>query len=392
MLLYGMSIAIFTDNDFAKTNGVTTTLKALLRHAPSDLRIRVYTLADIASNSPDYLALRSLSAPIPYYTEMRMYMPRLRALRRHLVADGVTAVHLTTPGPMGLAARYFTAGGAARLVGSFHTNLTEYTVLLSGSQRLAGVMDRYMRWIYEGCETVFVPSHDTRGRLQARRWPADRLALWRRGVDTTVFAPERRSRSLREAWGVSDTRPAILYAGRVSREKGLDVLPSLQSSLSRAGVGHRLIVVGDGPMSGELRERCPDAVFTGTLTHDDVAVAMASADVMVFPSQTDTAGNVVLEAQSCGLPVLVSDAGGPQENMTHGQTGFVCRADDAQPFSEHVVDLVRNAGRRREMSVAARQFAMERTWAAALQPLFARYRALTEQAECSRIGAPVRAA
>jgi glycosyltransferase involved in cell wall biosynthesis len=374
-----MSVAIFTDNDFDKTNGVTTTLRALLRYAPPDVRTRVYTLSDTGLDRHDYLALRSLSAPIPYYAEMRMYVPRMRALARHLAADRVSLIHMTTPGPMGLAARYF-ASPALRLVGSFHTNLSEYTVLLSGSLQLGVVMGSYMRWLYGGCETVFVPSNDTRGRLLARQWPSDRLTIWRRGVDTETFSPARRSAALREAWGVSDRRPALVYVGRVSREKGLDLLPQIESILRCGATHYRLIVVGDGPMSSELRQRCPDAYFTGTLPHDEVATAMASSDVMVFPSETDTAGNVVLEAQSCGLPIVVSDAGGPRENIRHGETGFVCRSGDAIDFARRVGDYLRDQNWRAASARAARAFAGERSWQSALQPVYSLYRSIAGSA------------
>ena len=369
-----MSVAIFTDNDFDKTNGVTTTLKALLRHAPPDIRLRIYTLSEIDVDQPDYLALRSMSMPIPFYSEMQMYVPRMRRFRRRLAADGVRLLHLTTPGPTGLAARYFASRSRLRLVGSFHTNLAEYTTILSGSRQLGNLMEEYMRWLYGGCETILVPSHDTADRLISRRWKPERLSLWQRGVDTSIFTPARRSTALRERWRVCDRRPAVLYAGRVSREKGLDLLEPLVSLLDRARLAHRLIIVGDGPMSAELRERCPDAVFTGRLPHDDVAIAMASADVMIFPSQTDTAGNVVLEAQACGLPVVVTDTGGPRENMRDGETGFVCRSGDAESFFRQIADLLRNPARRTAMAGAARRFAEERTWPASLQPVYSLYR------------------
>jgi glycosyltransferase involved in cell wall biosynthesis len=369
-----MSVAIFTDNDFDKTNGVTTTLKALLRHTPADLRLRIYTLSAVAVDEPDYLALRSLSAPIPFYSEMQMYLPRVREFRRRLVADGIRLLHLTTPGPAGLAAKYFASQRGLPLVGSFHTNLSEYTTLLSGSSRLGGLMGEYMRWVYGACQTILAPSHDTIERLVKRRWKPERLALWQRGVDTSNFSPARRSPALRERWRVCDRRPAILYAGRVSREKGLDLLEPLVASLHHERIAHRLIIVGDGPMSGELKERCPDSVFTGRLSHDDVAVAMASADILVFPSETDTAGNVVLEAQASGLPVVVTDAGGPRENIVHGTTGYVCRSADAADFSRRVAELLREPGRRADMSTAARHFAEARTWPSTLLPVYTLYR------------------
>jgi glycosyltransferase involved in cell wall biosynthesis len=120
-----------------------------------------------------------------------------------------------------------------------------------------------------------------------------------------------------------------------------------------------------------LRDRCPDAIFTGTLTPEAVAVAMASSDVFVFPSRTDTAGNVVLEAQACGLPVLVSEAGGPRENILPGQTGFIC--SDFEDFANRAAELLQSGFRRKAMGVAARAYALTRGWPAALDPLYRAY-------------------
>jgi glycosyltransferase involved in cell wall biosynthesis len=369
-----MRVAIFTDNDFDKINGVTTTLKALLRYAPADIQPRIYTLADLGVDQPQYLALPAVGVPIPYYREMRMYVPPLREIRRRLTADRARVLHLTTPGPVGLVAKYLSKRLGVPLIGSFHTQLAEYTALLSGSERLGRLMAQYLRWVYGGCAQVLVPSLDTGRRLEARGWSASRLAVWGRGVDTTTFAPDRRSAALRETWRVSDARPAVLYAGRLSVEKGLDLVGPVLSLLQRHNIAHRMIFVGEGPMMGVLRERFPDAILTGPLHHDAVAVAMASADVFLFPSETDTAGNVVLEAQACGLPVLVSNVGGPQENILRGETGFVCRAADTLDFGARLSQLLGQPALRHQMTAAARQYASTRSWPAMLQPVFAAYR------------------
>jgi glycosyltransferase involved in cell wall biosynthesis len=202
--------------------------------------------------------------------------------------------------------------------------------------------------------------------------------VWARGVDTDTFSPARRSSELRETWRVSDARPAIIYAGRLSAEKGLALVEPVQSLLHRHRIAHRLIFVGAGPMAGALRELFPDAVFTGPLTHDAVAVAMASADVFLFPSETDTAGNVVLEAQACGLPVLVSNSGGPQENIVRGETGFACRAGDTLDFGSRLSQLILQRSVRAGMAAAARQYACTRSWPAMLQPVFTAYREVAQ--------------
>ena len=165
-----------------------------------------------------------------------------------------------------------------------------------------------------------------------------KLQLWTRGIDTECFTPIRRSGALRDRWRVDHRRPAVLYVGRLSHEKGLDMLPAFQASLHRRGIEHRLILVGEGPMRAELQARCPDAIFTGALPHEQVAACMASSDVFIFPSETDAAGNVVLEAQASGLPVVVSMAGGPREEHRAGhdrdrafsqRRGWLCSSDRA---------------------------------------------------------------
>jgi glycosyltransferase involved in cell wall biosynthesis len=370
-----MKVAIFTDNDFNKVNGVTTTLRAVLDYAPDDLDLRVYTCDGSGVDSTDYLSLAAPGIGIPFYREMTIYLPPLRRLLQHAMADGVEMIHLTTPGPLGLAAVWVASRLGLPMIGSFHTDLAEYTRLLSGSAQLAALMREYMRWPYGRCERVFAPSEATRDMLIRSRISESKIDIWRRGVSTERFDCARRCGTLREQWRASEARPVLLYVGRLSREKGLAMLGPASTMLRYAGVSHRLVLVGDGPMRQELQAACPEAVFMGTLSQDDVAVAMASADVFVFPSTTDTAGNVVLEAQASGLPVLVSQAGGPRENMRHGETGFVC--NDWQDFVSRAGSLLKNAGKRERFGHAAREYAKTRRWEVALEPLYRAYSTLS---------------
>ena len=305
-------VAVFTDNDFDKVNGVTTTLTAMLRHAPSDIRTRIYTAAPLAADHPDYLALRSFGVGIPFYREMKMYLPHGRQYLERVQRDQIDVIHLTTPGPLGLAALWVASQASLPLVGSFHTDLAAYTRLLSGSDGLGRLMQEYMRWLYGHCRRVLVPSESTKQLIVAARCRADQVGIWRRGVDTQLFSPAQRSQRLREVWGVSGDRPALLYVGRLSKEKGVSLLPRLPAALRARSFNHRLVIAGDGPLRRELADACPEAVITGHLSREDVATVFASADLFVFPSETDTAGNVVLEAQASGLPVVVSSAGGPE--------------------------------------------------------------------------------
>jgi glycosyltransferase involved in cell wall biosynthesis len=369
-----MNVAIFTDNDFDKINGVTTTLTAALRYAPPGLRLRVYTAATLAVDTPEYLAVQSFGMPIPFYRDMRMYLPRLFEFVTRARADRIDVIHLTTPGPVGLAALFAAWRLRLPMVGSFHTDLAAYTTALSGSVRLGTLMREYMRWPYGKCVKILAPSSHTRRLLidEAKADPA-KVDLWPRGVDTTLFSPERRSQTLRESWHVSDRRPALLYVGRVSKEKQLLLLPAVQDRLHALGIEHRFVIAGSGPLLPDLQARMPEAVFTGPLSRDAVAEAFASSDLFVFPSRTDTAGNVVLEAQASGLPVMISGMGGPRENMVAGRTGTVCHADEADAWAHAIAAVLRHRARHAAMSAAAREYALTRTWESAMQPLYRAY-------------------
>lgn len=369
-----LRVAIFTDNDFEKVNGVTTALSAVLAHPADDIAVRVYTASRLGADRPDYLALESWGVGIPFYGEMRIYWPRYRALVRHLQRDDVDVVHLTTPGPLGLAAVAAARRLGRPLVGSFHTDLARYTTLLSGRASLGAFMEWYMRRLYGHCQRVLVPSEATRRLLVEAGTPADRIASWGRGVDAETFSPSRRSHEQRLAWRADD-RPVVLYVGRVSEEKGVRLLPGLHEALLRLGLDHRLVVIGDGPLRAELARRCPDVLCTGALGRDELACAYASADVFVFPSTTDTAGNVVLEAQASGLPVVVSDQGGPREQMAPEISGLVV-SGGLDAWVASVAALLIDDRRRRGMGQAARALAASRTWPAMLAPLYATYRAI----------------
>jgi glycosyltransferase involved in cell wall biosynthesis len=370
-----MNVAIFTDNDFDKVNGVTTVLRAVLEHHPRDVRVRIYTCDPRGSDRPDYFSLPAFGVGIPYYREMKVYAPPFRRFLRQAQADDIGLVHVTTPGPVGLAGLWVAAKLGVPLIGSFHTHLAEYARRLSGSDRLGALMRVYLRWLYGRCEQVLAPSEATRQVLVQERIQPSRLRIWERGVCTERFSPEKRSAAIRAAWGASDDRPVLLYVGRLSKEKGLGDMPAVQRALSMASIAHQLVFIGDGPLRAELESRCPGAIFTGSLEHHQVADAMASSDVFVFPSRTDTAGNVVLEAQASGLPVLVTNEGGPQENIRPGASGEVCAT--VEDLVRHAGELLSNPARRAAYAGRARAFALERRWDLSLMPLFRSYRELS---------------
>ena len=213
-------------------------------------------------------------------------------------------------------------------------------------------------------------------RLGAAGWDSTRLAVWPRGVDAHVFSPERRSESLRDRWSVSDKRPAVLVRRPPRTRKGsVAARSAIGSLLYRRRRVYRFVIAGDGPMSQELREAHTRCGLHGAASAESTRGGIASADVFVFPSDNDAAGSAVLEAQACGVPVIVSAAGAPRENMIDGETGLVCRPGDPAAFAAGIEQLLVDRCRRARMGVDARRFAAVRSWDVSLAALSASYRA-----------------
>lgn len=286
-------------------------------------------------------------------------------------------IHVATPGHMGITGLYLSVKSSRPLIGSYHTELPRYV-----SQRLLAYLDPsfdedaealeyvesvsaaltwdYLACFYNHCAKVLVPSHYTRDQVGERLRPP--LDLFPRGVDTELFRPERRGRA--------DGRPRVLYVGRLAVEKNLDWLVSFGGKHPEV----ELVFVGDGPERGRLQRALPEAVFTGFLRGEELARAYADADVFAFPSQTETFGNVVLEAQASGLPAVVTDRGGPREIIASGRTGYV--AAESEQFEQYVLELLRDADKRQAFGKAARARAIQRSWDEVFDGLWGQYRSV----------------
>src|SRR5262245_40584847 len=204
-----MRVAIFTDNDFDKINGVTTTLKAVLQFG-GELQPRIYTASAFGEDGPQYFAAGSIGIGLPWYREMRVYWPRVRVLAREVRESGTDVIHITTPGPVGLAGRWLAARLQLPLVGSYHTHLGDYANVLSGSPALGRAVERTVRWMYRPCDPILVPSRAAVDLLVARGYDRTRVQIWGRGVDTDRVSPARLSVALRNGWHGGHRRPAIL--------------------------------------------------------------------------------------------------------------------------------------------------------------------------------------
>jgi glycosyltransferase involved in cell wall biosynthesis len=264
------------------------------------------------------------------------------------------------------------------VIGTYHTDFPSYARALTGDAELEHAARSFMHWYYGQMDAVAVPSPSTARDLAQLGLDSRALHVVGRGVDTDRFRPARRDAALRVAWG-DPRKHHLLYAGRISKEKNLACLATAFRTLCQTRNDVKLIVVGDGPyreeMAAELRN-C-DAVFPGVLRGLDLAAAYATCDLFVFPSETDTLGVVLLEAQASGLPVIVSPHGGPKDCMVDGVTGRVVNPMDASNLAEAICDLLRDPRRLTMMGEAARQHAGRHTPAASFDAFWRFCRAPT---------------
>jgi glycosyltransferase involved in cell wall biosynthesis len=372
-----LRIAHFTDT-FDEVNGVAKTLRQGL--ATAQALNEDYTIVTCTEERGPFQRgvhqfLSVGAVQLPEYPELRLLCPPFLQMLNHCYEEGFTSLHVATPGPVGLAGL-----GIARILklpvsGTYHTSLPQYAGVLTDDSYVEDLAWRYMAWFYSQLDAVYVPSSATREELEAKGVPRDRIRVYPRGVDTERFHPEKRSSYFQERYSFEQGAVVLLYVGRVSREKDLDVLSRAYQELCRSAVRARLVITGDGPYRREMEAALSTvpALFTGYVEGEELARLYASSDVFVFPSSTDTFGNVVLEAQASGIPVIVSNAGGPRENLIPGETGLVVPAGDHQALCAAMRDLVSNEERRRDMGRAARAYAEQRSFREAFRQLYAMY-------------------
>lgn len=364
-------IAHFTDT-FHEINGVALTLKQQVQIAAEKGKGFTVVTCHEEDKHSEVSGVRNFRPvgvyELPVYEGQKLFYPPFLEMLDYCYRNNFTHIHSATPGPVGLAALAIARILKLPTAGTYHTSLPQYAGYLTGDKEIEGIMWHYILWYYNRMDTIFVPSWSTGKELIDRGIPKQKIRLFPRGIDIERFHPSKRSREF-EARYAPHGELKLLYVGRISKEKNLGLLADAFKTLLPSFPDIRLIIVGDGPYREEMQEKLRDlpVVFTGYLEGEDLAAVYASCDLFVFPSTTDTFGNVVMEAQASGLPVIVSDSGGPRENMVNGQTGLVIRANDEKALSEGIRALLADRRRLHEMGKEARQYMEERSFEKAFE-------------------------
>jgi glycosyltransferase involved in cell wall biosynthesis len=342
-------------------------------HTLDEIRERGVPGFEVEVIGTDRSVDRRLSAvaevDIPFYAGLQVGVPTLPAVVEALAEGRYGLLHLCSPGPAGVAAGLTGRILGLPIAGSYHTELAAYAGLRSGDERLALGTQGALSAFYGQCRVVLSPSAAADARLVELGIGADRIGRWDRGVDLSRFSPSRRDEGRRVRGRID-----VLYAGRLTREKGADLLADAFLAARARDPRLHLLLAGGGPEEAALRSRLGvAATFLGWLEDAELAAAYASADLFLFCSQTDTFGQVILEAQASGLPVVAVGVGGPAELIVDGRSGVLC-PPRVEPLASAVASLAASRAARERLARGGLAAVAERSWDASLARLAAGWR------------------
>ncbi|WP_291319013.1 glycosyltransferase [Desulfonatronospira sp.] len=376
---YQMRVAHFTDT-FYEINGVARTMQQLATTAAVTSKdLTIITCRPDSSKSLEMDGVQNFEPmgmlDLPEYPEIKLYYPPVLEMIDYCFERDTTHLHTATPGPMGLAALATATILGLPIFGTYHTSLPQYTGHLTGDHALEALMWKYIIWYYNQLDKVFAPSKSTADELRLKGVRSEKIKVYPRGVDTDKFNPAKRNGFFARHYKIQN-KTKLLYVGRISKEKNLQILEKAFQKICEHTSKVHLVIVGDGPYRYEMEYRLKDypATFTGYLQGEELSQAYASSDLFVFPSSTDTFGNVVLEAQASGVPAIVVDQGGPGENIIQGDTGLVVPAEDSHALKRAILSLLAHPEDLREMGQKARKYMESRSFKKAFEQTWEMYR------------------
>jgi len=380
-----MRLTLVSETYFPQMNGVSKVLDRLVRYAESNGHEVQLVIPRYRERTPGPNEVPVFAFPFPLYPEVVVPVPRPWKIWRRIKAFNPDLIHIATEVFLGLAVLRKAKGGTIPVVSSYHTNFTQYLRHYYMGCLENGIW-KYLRWFHNNTLRTYCPSTMTREDISSRGF--QNVEVWSRGVETDLFSPERRSEALRQQLGVNEADILAVYVGRLAKEKNLPVLLRVFEKLQQRLPAVKLLLVGDGPIRNSIEKTKPEGVIcVGYKRGEALAEHFASADLFLFPSVTETFGNVVIEGLSCGVPVVGFRAGGVPHSVHHGENGLLAEPEDEESFLSNAEKLCRDKELRRNMSEEARRYARTQNWDRIFEELFASYRQVLEE---SRTSAPSR--
>jgi glycosyltransferase involved in cell wall biosynthesis len=338
-----LRIAVVTETWPPEVNGVAMTLSKLIHH----LGQRQHTIQLIRPRQDKMdegveqagwseLLLRGL--PIPKYPQLKLGLPSKKALIKAWSTRRPDLVHIATEGPLSWSALQAAQVLRLPVTSDFRTNFHSYCQHY-GIGWLSKPIVAYLRKFHNRTAFTMVPTQAMRHQLEVLGFK--NLKVVARGVDTQLFHANRRNAHIRKSWEASPESIVLLSVGRLAAEKNLDLTVQTYQMLKASGRPVKMVFAGDGPMRPVLQANCPDALFTGMCSHNELATLYASADLMLFPSLTETFGNVTLEALASGTPVLAFDCAAASDFIHDGKNGWLVSGNDSTTYINRALEITR---------------------------------------------------
>jgi glycosyltransferase involved in cell wall biosynthesis len=373
-----MKIAIFTDTFVPDVNGVANTLSRYTDYLKENkIQYRVFAPKS-ASRDPFSSHVHSFtSLPFFLYPECRLALPNMLHVRDELQHFQPDIIHVATPSNMGLCGLHYAKKLHIPIVGSYHTDFDKYLAYYD-LQLFRDILWKYLHWFHRPLKKIFVPSLDTKERLQKQGFT--NLSIWPRGIDSAVFHADYNPDSIRRTYHISE-KYILLYVGRISSEKDVMLLPEIAKNLPlHIKDNVHWLVVGDGPMKKELEDIAPaNMTLTGFIQGKHLAQIYASSDLFVFPSASETFGNVVLESLACATPVIGANTGGVRTIVQHGLSGLLCAEKDVGEFTNAITSLLSQKETRMTMAENGFKFAQAQSWDSIFFNLLLEYEEVLEK-------------
>jgi glycosyltransferase involved in cell wall biosynthesis len=370
-----LRVALVTETYPPEVNGVAASLARVV----GGLRARGHELqlvrprqdrADSGSDDGQFEEVLMRGLPIPRYPQLKMGLPSRRALVRLWRERRPDVVHLVTEGPLGWSGLQAAQQLRLPMVSDFRTNFHAYSRHYGVAWLRTPIM-AYLRKFHNRTACTMVPTEHLRAELADAGFKGLRVVS--RGVDAQLFDPARRSDVLRAGWGAGPATTVALCVGRLAPEKNLGAVVAAVQAMRAEEPRMRLVLVGDGPERQALMQCCPDAVFAGLRRGEDLAAHYASADVFLFPSVTETFGNVVPEAMASGLAVVAYDHAAAGQLLRHGDNGLLARLGDEADFCRWARRLAGDLPHTRALGGQARQTALQHDWGRIVEAVEAEY-------------------
>ena len=300
--------------------------------------------------------IRVPTIAVPLNSSYKMAIPALaaRRIKNTLEQFAPDVIHIATPSILGNFALKLAYSNQIPVISVYHTHFISYVdYYLRYAPFLIDMVkpliSENQKSFYNQCDIIYVPAESITADLRSMNIEGKRLKLWKRGLDTNVFSPERKNMEVMKRI-TGNSNPTILFASRLVWEKNLETLIAIYTAIRKKNVEVNILIAGDGVARKACEKRMPTAIFVGKLEHTELAVLYASADIFLFPSISETYGNVVLEAMSSGLPCIVANGGGSADFIEQGVNGFKCSPQDAEDYLSKIQLLLADASLRKQFA------------------------------------------